>query len=172
MNLSYKVPVGKPKRTKNAVLCSFSACFLVNICTWCRINLRLAIIVIYHPMVSWGEACYCHLQLSEANFPGGSDGKEPTGAEGDTGSIPGSGSSSSGEHGNSLQYSCLENPLDRGAWRAAVYSVAKSRTWLNRHSTHACSDTVHSQRSLNQFIASSRFIQKSPHVPSLLLLLM
>ena len=47
---------------------------------------------------------------------------------GDAGSIPGSGRSSGGGHGNPLQYSCLEKPVDRGAWRAAVYSVAKSQT--------------------------------------------
>ena len=44
----------------------------------------------------------------------------------DVGLIPGSGRSPGGGHGNSLQYSCLENPLDRGAWRATVHSVAKS----------------------------------------------
>ena len=46
----------------------------------------------------------------------------------DMGSIPGSGRSSGGGHGNPLQYSCLENPMDRGAWRAAVHRVAKSGT--------------------------------------------
>ena len=43
----------------------------------------------------------------------------------DTGLIPGSGRSHGGEHGNPLQYSCLENPLDREAWQATVYGVAK-----------------------------------------------
>ena len=43
----------------------------------------------------------------------------------DVGSMPGLGRSSGGEHGNPLQYSCLENPMDRGAWRAAVHWVAK-----------------------------------------------
>ena len=47
---------------------------------------------------------------------------------GDMGSIPGSGRSPEGGHGNPLQYSCLENPMDRGAWLAAVHGVAKSRT--------------------------------------------
>ena len=46
----------------------------------------------------------------------------------DTGSIPGSGRSSGGGHGNPLQYSCLENPMDRGAWWATVHMVAKSWT--------------------------------------------
>ena len=46
----------------------------------------------------------------------------------DVGSIPGSGRSPGGGHGNLLQYSCLKNPIDRGAWWATVHRVAKSRT--------------------------------------------
>ena len=46
----------------------------------------------------------------------------------DAGSIPGSGKFPEGGHGNPLQYSCLENPMDRGAWRATVHRVAKSQT--------------------------------------------
>ena len=53
----------------------------------------------------------------------------------DVGSIPGSGRSPGGRHGNPLQYSCLENPMDRGAWRATVHGVAKSRTRLSQLST-------------------------------------
>ena len=49
------------------------------------------------------------------------------------GSIPGSGRSPGGGHGNPLQYSCLENPMDRGAWRATVHGVAKSWTRLSTH---------------------------------------
>ena len=49
----------------------------------------------------------------------------------DVGSIPGSGRSPGGGHGNPLQYSCLENPMDRGAWWATVHGVAKSRTRLS-----------------------------------------
>ena len=41
-------------------------------------------------------------------------------------------------NGNPLQYSCLENPADRGAWRAAVHRAAQSQTWLKRLSMHAC----------------------------------
>ena len=48
----------------------------------------------------------------------------------DTGSIPGLGRSPGGEHGNTLQYSCLENPMDRKAWLAMVHGVAKSQTIL------------------------------------------
>ena len=54
----------------------------------------------------------------QPSFHGGSDGQESTRNEGDLGLIPGLGRSSGGEHGNPLQYSCLENPMDRGAWRA------------------------------------------------------
>ena len=45
----------------------------------------------------------------------------------DPGSIPGSGRCPGGGHGNPLQYSCLENPMDRGDWQATVHQVAKSR---------------------------------------------
>ena len=61
-------------------------------------------------------------------FPGGSDGKESACNAGDPGSIPGSGRSLGEGNGNPLQYSCLENPMDRGAWWATVHGVAKSRT--------------------------------------------
>ena len=53
----------------------------------------------------------------------------------DSGSIPGSGRSPEGGHGNPLQCSCLENPMDRGAWWAAVREVAKTRTRLKQLST-------------------------------------
>ena len=48
----------------------------------------------------------------------------------DSGLIPGLGRSPGGQHGNPLQYSCLENPMDRGAWWATVHGVTKSRTRL------------------------------------------
>ena len=49
----------------------------------------------------------------------------------DKGSVPGSGRCPGGGNGNPLQYSCLENPRDRGAWQATVYGVAKNWTRLN-----------------------------------------
>ena len=64
-------------------------------------------------------------------FPGGSDSKESSCNAGDLGSIPGLGISPGGGHGNPLQYSCLENPMDRGGWRATVHGVTKSWTQLN-----------------------------------------
>ena len=57
-------------------------------------------------------------------FPGGSDGKESACNAGDPGSIPGE------ENGNPLQYSCLENSMDRGAWWATVHGISKSLTQL------------------------------------------
>ena len=71
-------------------------------------------------------------------FPGGSDGKESACNAGDPGSIPGLRRSPRGGHGNPLQYSCLENPMDRGAWQATVHGVAQSRTRLKQLNTHAC----------------------------------
>ena len=53
--------------------------------------------------------------------------------QGDVGSIPGLGRSPEVGNGNPLQYSCLGNPTDRGAWRATVHRVAKSWTWLSMH---------------------------------------
>ena len=61
-------------------------------------------------------------------FSGGSDSKEFACNAGDLSSIPGSGQSPGEGNGNPLQYSCLENCMDRGAWRATVHRVAKSWT--------------------------------------------
>ena len=65
---------------------------------------------------------------SPSHFPGGSDGKESACNAGDLGSIPGSGRSPGEGLGYPLQYSGLENPKDREAWRAAVHGVAKGWT--------------------------------------------
>ena len=64
-------------------------------------------------------------------FPDSSDGKESACNTGDPGSIPGSGRSSGVRYGNSLQYSCLQNPMDREAWQAAGHGVATNRMPLN-----------------------------------------
>jgi len=61
-------------------------------------------------------------------FPGGSEAKASACNVGDLGSIPGSGRSPGEGNGTPLQYSCLKNPMDRGAWWATVHGVAKSRT--------------------------------------------
>ena len=61
-------------------------------------------------------------------FPGGSDGKVSACSAGDLVSVPGSERSPAEGNGNLLQYSCLGNPMDRGAWQATVHGVAKSQT--------------------------------------------
>ena len=65
-------------------------------------------------------------------FPSGTNGKEPTcQCRKCKSSVPGWGRSPGGGHDNSLRCSCLENPMDRGAWRATVHGVATSDTQLN-----------------------------------------
>ena len=66
--------------------------------------------------------------MSAHHFPGGSDGKASAYNAGDPSSILGSGRSPGEGNGNPLQYSCLENPMDREAWWSTVHWVAKSWT--------------------------------------------
>ena len=68
-------------------------------------------------------------------FPSWLSGKESAYNADDVGWVPGLGRSSGEGNGNPLQYSCLGNPMDRGAWRAAVHGVTKSRTWLSNWTT-------------------------------------
>ena len=72
-------------------------------------------------------------------FPGGSVVKSLPANAGDRrgmGLVPGLGRCPGGGHGNPLQYACLENPMDRGAWRASVHMVTKSWTRLKQLSMH------------------------------------
>ena len=64
----------------------------------------------------------------EVSFPGGSDCKESTCNAEDLGSVPGLGRFPTEGNGYPLQYSCLENPMDRGYWWATVHGVTKSQT--------------------------------------------
>ena len=72
---------------------------------------------------------------------GASAVKNPPANAGDVGSVPGSGRSSGGWYGNPLQYSYLENPMDREAWWARVHRVTKSQTCLKQLSVHLCACT-------------------------------
>ena len=88
----------------------------------------------------------CEHRFYFSGFPGGTSGKEPACQcrrlkrrrfDPWVTKIPGEG------HSNSLQYSCLENPMDRGAWQAIVHGVAKSRTRLKRLSReHTCTTGI------------------------------
>ena len=65
------------------------------------------------------------------DFPGGLVVKNLIASGGDVGLVPGLGRSLGEGNGNTLQYSCLGNPMDRGAWRATVHRVTKSQTQLS-----------------------------------------
>ena len=75
-------------------------------------------------------------------MPGGSDGKASAYNAGDPGSIPGLGRSPGEENGNPLQYSCLENSMDGGAWWATVHGVTKSRTRLRDFNVNVSTTVV------------------------------
>ena len=81
----------------------------------------------------WSDFC---LLTPTWHFNKCSDNKEPTYNAGDLGLTPGSGRSAGEGHGNQLQYSCLENPMEREAWWATVHGVAKSWTRLSDFHTH------------------------------------
>ena len=117
---------------------------LYTFCLYIRIMCRICWAA---SLISDSGLGYQRICLSN-NFPGDAQAsqkalvlKNPPANAGDLrdlGSIPGSGRTSGGGHGNPLQYSCLENPMDRGAWWAIDHSVAKSWTlqkWLSTH-TH------------------------------------
>ena len=76
-----------------------------------------------------------------SGFPGGSDGEESAHNAGGPSLTPGSGRSPGEGNGNLLQYSCLENPMDRGAWWATVHRIAKCQTQLSGY-TFFLSDRI------------------------------
>ena len=86
-----------------------------------------------------------HMPLT-AGFPGGTRNRVSDRDAKDAGLIPGPGRSPGEGNGNPLQYSYLENPMDRGAWQATVHSVAKSlHTQLKRLSMHAPNHSIRSK---------------------------
>ena len=87
----------------------------------------------HDPLWADGTVGQADLPLREVlvDFPGGSDGKESACDVGDLGLIPGLGRSPGEGKGYPLQYSGLENPMDRGAWWATVCGVAKNRARLS-----------------------------------------
>ena len=82
------------------------------------------------------NACFLNSNYVALVFPGGSDWKESACNAGDPHLIPGSGRSPGEGNDSPLQYSCLETPMERVAWRAAVHGVAQSRTRLSDKHTH------------------------------------
>ena len=83
--------------------------------------------VLVEPQKSGQKKCF---PVKSRGFPGGSAVKNQPANVGDVGSIPGLGRFPGGGNDNPLQYSCLKNSMDRGAWRATVCGVTKSQTQL------------------------------------------
>ena len=84
-----------------------------------------------------GKSPFLYMPTIYDDFPGSSGGKECACNAGDLGLIPGSARCPGEGNGNPFQYSCLENSVNIGAWRATVHGVAKSQIWLSRHTrTH------------------------------------
>ena len=98
-------------------------------------------------------------------FPGGSDGKESACNMRDPGLIPGLGRSPGEGNGYPLQYHCLEDSVDRGAWQAAVHMVSKSQTRL---SDQKKKETVVLLKVVIEFFHSCRFISERNKTYSLI----
>ena len=123
--------------------------------------------------IGFAEIVHFELVMEIMGFLGGSGGKNlpaNAGDAGDLGLIPGLGRFPGGRNGSPLQYSCLGNPMDRGAWWAIVHGVTKNWTWL---SMHAC---IHAWKSWLETITSTVWFflwissssQWSDHRPSIL----
>ena len=115
----------------------FKVCMIFYTLLQC---LRIAILAIQMTAVSISLWLNLHLPLV-IRVPWWLSGKESACSAGDLGSIPGLGRSPGGGHGNPVQYSCLENPMDRGAWWAIVHEVTQNPTrlkWLNRNNSSDC----------------------------------
>ena len=93
----------------------------------------------YFPCASLesGISDFSYYLILQRVFPDSSVGKESTCNAGDRGSIPRSGRSPGGGHGNPIQYYCPENLMDRGAWQATVLWLSQNRTQLKQLITHA-----------------------------------
>ena len=124
----------------NYFLSTFSAYLLLSLL---RLQWQECTIFCYSPTGLWDDSFFSiqsifsllfrlgDFRCSVLGFPGGSDGKASTCNAGDLGSIPGLGRSPGEGNGNPLQHSCLENPMDGGAWQATIHGAAKSRTQLS-----------------------------------------
>ena len=119
--------------------------------SWALFSHGISTIITNHPFsLDWMDSVSWHHMKPTAfwkkstmlclGFPGDTDGKEPAGQYRRPkryGFRPWIRKAPGGGHGSPLQYSCLENPVDRGAWRATVHRLAKSWTRLKRFSAHA-----------------------------------
>ena len=125
-------------------------------------------------VVCFGICLMCTIRASWAcdlvsntivDSPGASDGKVSVYHAGDPDSIPGSRRSPGEGNGNPLQYYCLENPMDRGAWQATVHRVAKSRTQLSDFTFTTLEELTDAEAEASIVwppIANSQLIEKDP----------
>ena len=103
---------------------------------YCKFSWDILIFIQYLLVVSDMKLSIKYTAINRRGFTGGSDGKESACNAGDLGLIPGLGRSPGEENGNPLQYSWLENFMDRGTWQATIHRVAKSWTWLSNFHFH------------------------------------
>ena len=96
-----------------------------------HVKIYNVLIIIYTILSSFQFISYINIFLNQEGLPGDSNGKESAYNAGDSGSIPGSGRSPGERNGNPLQFSCLENSMDREAQWATVHEVTKSQTRLS-----------------------------------------
>ena len=100
-------------------------------------------------LASWLQIHWIKKYFVMWDFPGGSVGKESACNAGDPGLFPESGRSPGEENGNPLQYSCLENPMGRGAWWATVHGVARvGQDWASKSSPPPLCDVLENWRVL------------------------
>ena len=112
-----------------SLLCLYSAIILQEFCgRGCKTYFCLNVFIFY--------------LSSKLGFPGGSDGKASACNVGDPGSIPGVGRSPGEGNGNPFLDSCLENPMDGGAWLVTVHGVAKGWTWVIMFGSHKLSKSL------------------------------
>ena len=114
-------------------------------CTHIHMNVHACIHMNVHTYIHMNVHAYTHTYIHmnadiyHVGFPSGTLVKNPLANEGDAGSILGSGRSPGEGIGNPLQYFCLKNPMDSGAWWATIHGVTKSWTRLERLSTRNAS---------------------------------
>ena len=110
------------------------------------------------------------MTIEDRGFPGGSEVKASAWNVGDLGLIPGSGRSPGEGNGNPLQYSCLENPMDGGAWWATVHRAAKSRKRLSDFTSHGRQSQLNQQEYNSYACTWSRCVESMTQMPPVLLL--